>query len=66
MQMIQKGDHVRYRGELRVVTSVIRSGIAPSGWLVECDGPEDAHGIMAAPRRTGLMDAGNFEVGDGS
>lgn len=54
------GQKAVFDGAERTVTSVIRSDIAPSGYLVECDGPTDAQGISGAPNRTGLRDASNF------
>jgi hypothetical protein len=54
------GTRVRYKGEERVVTSLIRAEIAPSGYLVEMDG--DGKGISGAANRTGYVCASQVEV----
>jgi len=58
--MFQVGQRVWFEGKVRTVTMVIRSDIAPSGYLVECDAFEEPGHIYTA-ERTGLVDASRIE-----
>ncbi len=63
--MFHVGQRVWFEGKARTVTMVIRADIAPSGYLVECDGFEEPGHVYTA-ERTGLVDASRIQPQGGT